>query len=49
MSVAIFAAQQMVKFGCEILEQHAVYKDVPTTNYTKKDAICRIVEKANVM
>jgi hypothetical protein len=35
--------------GCEILEQHAVDEDVPTTNFAQKDASCRIVEKANVI
>jgi hypothetical protein len=34
--------------GCEILEQHAVYKDILTTNFPKKDAGCRIGEEAHI-
>ncbi len=35
--------------GCKILEQQAVHKDVPTTDFAQKDTISRIIEEANVM
>ena len=48
-SVAIVLLNRCLRHGCEILEQHAVYEDIPTTNFVKKDASRSIVEKANVI
>src|SRR5262245_37216984 len=35
--------------GCEILQQHTVYEDIPTTNFSKKDTSCRIGEEAHIL
>src|SRR5262245_52100506 len=34
--------------GCEILQQYAVYEDLPATNVPKKDASCRIGEETHI-
>ena len=49
MYVAFLPLRGRLRLGCEILEQHAVYEDVPTTNFAKKDASHSIVEEANVI
>src|SRR5215510_13167059 len=35
--------------GYEILQQHTVYEDLPTTNFPKKDASCRIGEETHIL
>jgi hypothetical protein len=35
--------------GCEILEQHVVYEDVPTTNFAQKDVSRSIVKEAYIL
>jgi hypothetical protein len=49
MSVAILLLSRCLLYGCEILEQHVVHEDVPTTNFVKKDTSSSIVEEANVI
>ena len=46
-SVAILLLSRCLILGCKILEQHAVYENVPTTDFVKKDASRGIVEEMN--
>ena len=36
--VALLLLNRCLMHGCEILEQHAMDEDVPTTNFVKKDS-----------
>ena len=49
MSVALLPLRGSLRLGGEILEQHAMYENVPTTNLAKKDASSSIVEETNVI
>src|SRR5262245_5472685 len=48
LSVAILLLNRCLRHGYEILQQHTVYEDIPTTNFPKKDASCRIGEEAYI-
>src|SRR5262245_41410703 len=49
LSVAILLLNRCLRHGYEILQQHTVYEDLPTTNFPKKDASCRIGEETHIL